>query len=58
MYSFTAQIDDRTIIAELKEKKKAEEEYQTAVDRGQTAVLLRQSKETLDTFTVKTCSFQ
>ena len=52
VYSFTAQIDDRIITAELKEKKKAEDEYQSAIDQGQTAVLMRQSKETLDTFTV------
>ncbi|CAF1500718.1 unnamed protein product, partial [Didymodactylos carnosus] len=52
VYSFTAQIDDRTITAVIKEKKTAEQEYQTAVQQGQTAVLMRQSEQTLDTFTV------
>ncbi|CAF3602122.1 unnamed protein product [Rotaria sordida] len=52
VYSFTAEIDNRTITAVLKEKKKAEEEYKSAVEQGQTAVLMRQSQETLDTFTV------
>ncbi|UJR20655.1 hypothetical protein I4U23_023777 [Adineta vaga] len=52
VHSFTAQIDDRTITAVLKEKKTAEKEYDTAVQQGQTAVLLRQSQETLDTFTI------
>ncbi len=58
VYSFTAQIDDRTITAVLKEKKTAEKEYESAVQQGQTAVLMRQSKETLDTFTVSILSFQ
>ncbi|CAF4661631.1 unnamed protein product, partial [Rotaria sp. Silwood2] len=52
IYSFTAQVDNRTITAVLKEKKTAENEYQSAVQQGQTAVLMRQSKETFDTFTV------
>ncbi|CAF3519838.1 unnamed protein product [Adineta steineri] len=52
VYSFTAQIDDRTITATLKEKKVAEEEYDSAIKQGQTAVLMRQSKKTLDTFTI------
>ncbi|CAF2600098.1 unnamed protein product [Rotaria sp. Silwood2] len=34
------------------EKKIAEQEYKSAVEQGRTAVLMRQSKETLDTFTV------
>ena len=57
VYSFTAQIDDRLITAVLKEKKVAETEYGKAVQRGQTAVLLRQSKQTLDTFTVSSYRF-
>ena len=48
----TAQIDDRLITAEIKEKKVAEKEYDEAIRHGQTATLLRQSEETLDTFTV------
>ena len=46
------------MIAELKEKKTAEKEYQSAVQQGHTAVLLRQSQETLDTFTVTISLFQ
>ena len=56
VYSFTAQIDDRTIVAELKEKNTAEKEYKDALSKGQTAVLLRQSEQTLDTFTVRLSS--
>ncbi|CAF0995129.1 unnamed protein product [Adineta steineri] len=52
VYSFTAQIDDRIITALLKEKKVAEKEYESAVQQGQTAVLMRQNKKTLDTFTI------
>jgi len=52
IYSFTAQIDDRTIVAQLKERKQAETEYQTAIRRGQSAILMRQSDKTFDTFTV------
>jgi len=52
VYSFTAEIDNRTITAVLKEKKAAEKEYESAIEQGHTAVLMRQSKETLDTFTV------
>ena len=48
----TAQIDDHLITAEIKEKKVAEKEYDEAIRHGQTATLLRQSEETLDTFTV------
>jgi len=58
VYSFTAQIKDRTITAELKEKTKAEQEYKTAVSQGQTAVLLRQSDQTLDTFTINVGSLR
>jgi hypothetical protein len=42
----------------LKEKKTAEKEYESAIEQGQTAVLMRQSKETLDTFTVCILSFK
>ncbi|CAF1384138.1 unnamed protein product [Adineta ricciae] len=52
VYSFTAQINNKTITAVLKEKAKAEKEYNTSVQQGHTSVLLRQSKETLDTFTI------
>lgn len=52
IYSFTAQIDDRIITALLKEKKVAEKEYESAVQQGQTAVLMRQNEKTLDRFTV------
>ena len=54
MYSFTAEIDNRTITAVLKEKQTAEKEYHEAVSQGKVAVMLRQSQKTLDTFTVST----
>lgn len=55
VYEFTAQIDDRIINAELKEKNQAIAEYKEAVQRGQTAVLLQQNERTLDTFRVSYC---
>ena len=56
VYSFTAEIDNRTITAVLKEKETAEKEYKEAVSQGKVAAMLRQSQETLDTFTVSICS--
>jgi inter-alpha-trypsin inhibitor heavy chain H3 len=52
VYSFTAEIDNRTITAVLKEKQTAEKEYQEAVSQGKVAAMLRQSEETFDMFTV------
>ena len=52
IYEFTAQIDDRTIRAVLKEKEMARQEYNQAMRDGKTAVLLEQSHETYDTFQV------
>ena len=52
IYSFTAKIDDRTITAVVKEKQTAEEEYNEAISQGRTGVMMRQSAETFDTFTV------
>ncbi|CAF1202574.1 unnamed protein product [Adineta ricciae] len=52
IYEFTAQIDDRTIRAVLKEKEMARQEYNQAMRDGKTAVLLEQSHETYDTFQI------
>ncbi|CAF0916031.1 unnamed protein product [Adineta steineri] len=52
VYEFTAHIDDRLIKAMVQEKQTAENMYEDAVQRGQTAVLLRQDERTLDTFKV------
>ncbi|CAF3425625.1 unnamed protein product [Rotaria socialis] len=52
VYSFMALIDNRTITAVLKEKTIAEQEYKSAVEQGKTAILMEQSKQTYDTFTV------
>src|SRR5271156_2642625 len=34
IYSFTARIDDREIVAQLKEKKEAQQEYNDALQQG------------------------
>ncbi|CAF4733519.1 unnamed protein product [Rotaria sp. Silwood1] len=52
IYEFTATIDDRLITAEVKEKREAEAQYTHAIQQGQTAVLLRQSERTFDTFRI------
>ncbi|CAF0932997.1 unnamed protein product [Rotaria sordida] len=52
VYALTVEIDDRLITAEIKRKKVAEAEYNEAIIHGQTATLLRQSAETLDTFII------
>ncbi|CAF3685831.1 unnamed protein product [Adineta steineri] len=52
VYEFTAHIDDRLIKAVVQEKQTAENMYEDAMRRGQTAVLLRQDERTLDTFQV------
>lgn len=56
IYSFTAQIENRTITTVLKKKEQAEEEYKSAIEDGRTAILMRQSADTLDTFTVSNIS--
>ncbi|CAF1094814.1 unnamed protein product [Adineta steineri] len=52
IYEFTAHIDNRLIKAVVQEKNTAENMYEDAIQRGQTAVLLRQDERTLDTFKV------
>ncbi|CAF3914265.1 unnamed protein product, partial [Rotaria sp. Silwood1] len=52
VYALTAEIDDRLIKAEIKQKEVAETEYNEAIKHGQTATLLRQSEKTLDTFMI------
>ncbi|CAF1043172.1 unnamed protein product [Adineta ricciae] len=52
IYEFTARIDDRLITAVVQEKDTAENMYEDAIQRGQTAVLLRQDERTFDTFKI------
>ncbi|CAF3644851.1 unnamed protein product [Rotaria sp. Silwood1] len=52
VYALTAEIDDRLITAEIKQKEIAEAEYNEAITHGQTATLLRQNEKTLDTFMI------
>ncbi len=47
MISFKAKIDGREIITKVKEKQEAKMEYDDAVNRGQTAVLLEEQKQDL-----------
>ncbi|CAF0991709.1 unnamed protein product [Adineta steineri] len=52
VYSFVAHIDDREIIAQLKEKKEAQEEYNNALQQGHGAYLLEQDEQTKDCFII------
>jgi hypothetical protein len=52
VYSFIACIDDREIVAQLKEKKEAQEEYIDALQRGHGAYLLEQDEKSQDNFIV------
>lgn len=51
VYQFEAQIEDRVIIAECQEKKKAEETYDEALKAGFTAVLMQEDDSSSDIFT-------
>jgi hypothetical protein len=50
--AFTARIDDREIIAQLKEKKEAQQEYNDALRQGRAAYLLEQDEKSQDNFVI------
>ena len=52
VYGFAARIDDREIIAELKEKKLAQREYNEALREHHGAYLLEQDEESQDNFII------
>jgi CRP-like cAMP-binding protein len=53
IYAFVARIDDeREIVAELKEKKVAQQEYTQALAQGHGAYLLEQDEASKDVFIV------
>ncbi|CAF0713764.1 unnamed protein product [Adineta steineri] len=52
IYKFVAQIDDREVIAELKEKKEAQQEYNDALQQGHGAYLLEQDEKSQDNFII------
>ncbi|CAF4128868.1 unnamed protein product, partial [Rotaria sp. Silwood2] len=52
IYSFTACIDDREIVAQLKEKKEAQQEYNNALQQGHGAYLLEQDENSQDNFII------
>ncbi|CAF2933261.1 unnamed protein product [Rotaria sp. Silwood2] len=52
IYSFIAQIDDREIVAQLKEKKEAQKEYSDALQQGHGAYLLEQDEKSQDNFII------
>ena len=52
IYSFVARIDDREIVAQLKEKKEAQQEYNDALQQGHGAYLLEQDEKSQDNFII------
>jgi hypothetical protein len=52
IYEFIAQIDDRQIIAQLKEKKQAQQDYNQALQQGHGAYLLEQDEKSPDNFII------
>ncbi|CAF1085766.1 unnamed protein product [Adineta steineri] len=52
IYKFKAQIDDREINAQLKEKKEAQQEYNNALQQGHGAYLLEQDEKSQDCFII------
>ena len=52
IYSFTACIDDRKIVAELKEKQEAQRKYTDALQQGHGAYLLEQDEKSQDNFII------
>ncbi|CAF1234364.1 unnamed protein product [Rotaria sp. Silwood1] len=52
IYSFIARIDDREIVAQLKEKKEAQQEYNNALQQGHGAYLLEQDENSQDNFII------
>ncbi|CAF4892478.1 unnamed protein product, partial [Rotaria sp. Silwood2] len=52
VYSFIAQIDERQIVAHLKEKQEAQREYNNALRQGHGAYLLEQDEKSQDNFII------
>jgi len=52
VYAFVARIDDREIVAELKEKEEAQKEYNDALRQGHGAYLLEQDEKSQDNFVI------
>ncbi|CAF3516025.1 unnamed protein product [Rotaria sordida] len=52
IYAFTARIDNREIIAELKEKKAAQQDYSKALEQGHGAYLMEQDEKSQDNFII------
>jgi hypothetical protein len=52
IYSFIARIDEREIVAHLKEKKEAQQEYIDALQQGHGAYLLEQDEKSQDNFVI------
>ncbi|CAF1067254.1 unnamed protein product [Rotaria sordida] len=52
IYAFVARIDDREIVAQLKEKKVAQREYNEALQQGHGAYLLEQDEKSQDNFII------
>ncbi|CAF3668887.1 unnamed protein product [Adineta steineri] len=52
IYKFVARIDDREVVAELKEKKEAQQEYNDALQQGHGAYLLEQDEKSQDNFII------
>ncbi|CAF1569699.1 unnamed protein product, partial [Adineta ricciae] len=52
VYKFIAQIDDRQIEADLKEKNEAQKEYNEALQQGHGAYLLEQDEKSQDNFVI------
>ncbi|CAF3028409.1 unnamed protein product, partial [Rotaria sp. Silwood2] len=52
VYAFRAVIGDREIIAELKEKKEAQQEYNDALQQGHGAYMLEQDENSPDNFII------
>ncbi|KAM9038924.1 von Willebrand factor A domain-containing protein 5A-like isoform 1-T1 [Sarcophilus harrisii] len=50
VYSFQAQVDGKSIVAEIQEKKQAQENYENAISQGQEAFLLEQDSSSGDIF--------
>ena len=52
VYAFTARIDDREIVAQLKEKEAAQRDYSEALRQGHGAYLLEQDEKSQDNFII------
>ena len=52
VYAFLARIDDREIVAQLREKKEAQKEYTEALQQGHGAYLLEQDEKSQDNFII------